>query len=415
MNSHIVKLSALGMAGMLVLTNNPVEAYAKQILLTDKDSVAGVTVSLDDYVNQDKTNQAAEETTQANTSMVEASGDATVDGVNAVVAEEVVLNIKYDRLGIAKVDGALNVRKRANTAAKVVGKMSNGAACNIEKVTKDGWAKIKSGDVTGFVKAEYLVMDEKAEEMALEVGRKVATVKTTTLNARYLPSTESGKYTLVPNGEELEVVRDNISEKYVSGFIEKHFSDKKKKKLIRDVDQDAMTGELGDWLCVSIDDEKVFVSREFVDISYELDRAVSTKTIASEKSGNSGGSSDSSSGSVRSSMVSYAMQFLGNRYVYGGTSLTNGTDCSGFTMRIYEHFGYSIPRTSSAQASFTTTISSSEAQPGDLFFYGYGSSVSHVAMYIGGGQVIHASNERTGIKISNAFYRTPIKVGRVMG
>ena len=415
MNSHIVKLSALGMAGMLVLAGNPAEAYAKQVLLTDKDSVAGVTVSLDDYMDQNKTDQAAGETTEANTSMVEASGNATVDGVNAVVADEVVLNIKYDRLGIANVDGALNVRKKASTEAKVVGKMSNGAACNIEKVTKDGWAKIKSGDVTGYVKAEYLVMDEKAEEMALEVGRKVATVKTTTLNARYLPSTESGKYTLVPNGEELEVVRDNISEKYVSGFIEKHFSDKKKKKLIRDVDRDAMTGELGDWLCVSIDDEKVFVSREFVDISYELDRAVSTKTIATAASGKSGDSSDSSTGSVRSSMVSYAMQFLGNPYVYGGTSLTNGTDCSGFTMRIYEHFGYSIPRTSSAQASYTTTISSSEAQPGDLFFYGYGSSVSHVAMYIGGGQVIHASNERTGIKISNAFYRTPIKVGRVMG
>ncbi len=412
MNSHIVKLSALGMAGMLVLAGNPLEAYAKQTLLTDKDSVAGVTVSLDDYLDSTKTAQAAEETTGQSSSMVEASGNATVDGVNAVVAEEIVLNIKYDRLGIANVDGALNVRKRASTDAKVVGKMSNGAACNIEKVTKDGWAKIKSGEVTGYVKAEYLVMDEEAEEMALEVGRKVAIVKTTTLNARYLPSTESGKYTLVPNGEELEVVRDNISEKYVSGFIEKNFSDKKKKKLIQDVDQDAMANELADWICVSIDDEKVFIAREFVDVSYELDRAVSTKTIATA---DSEGSTDSSTGSVRSSMVSYAMQFLGNPYVYGGTSLTNGTDCSGFTMRIYEHFGYSIPRTSAAQASYTTTISSSEAQPGDLFFYGYGGSVSHVAMYIGGGQVIHASNERTGIKISNAFYRTPIKVGRVIG
>lgn len=411
MNSHIVKLSALGMAGMLVLASNPLEAYAKQTLLTDNDSVAGVTVSLDDYMDSAK----AEETAEQNTSMVEASGNATVDGVNAVVADEVVLNIKYDRLGIANVDGALNVRKRPSTDAKVVGKMSNGAACNIEKVTKDGWAKIKSGEVTGYVKAEYLVMDEEAEEMALEVGRKVATVKTTTLNARYVPSTQSGKYTLVPNGEELEVVRDNISEKYVSGFIEKHFSDKKKKKLIEDVDRDAMSEELADWLCVSIDDEKVFVSREFVDISYELDRAVSTKTIAMSDSDEGGTSSASSNGSVRSSMVSYAMQFLGNPYVYGGTSLTNGTDCSGFTMRIYEHFGYGIPRTSAAQASYTTTISSSEAQPGDLFFYGYGSSVSHVAMYIGGGQVIHASNESTGIKISNAFYRTPIKVGRVIG
>ena len=113
-------------------------------------------------------------------------------------------------------------------------------------------------------------------------------------------------------------------------------------------------------------------------------------------------------------MVAYAKQFLGNPYVYGGTSLTNGTDCSGFVMRIYEHFGYGLPRTSSAQAGATRTISSSEAKPGDLFFYGNGSSVSHVAMYIGGGQVIHASSKRTGIKISNAFYRTPIKVGRVI-
>lgn len=415
MNSHIVKLSALGMAGMLVLAGNPLEAYAKQTLLTDNDSVAGVTVSLDEYLDGTKTEETAKDTTEQGLSMVEASGNATVDGVNAVVAEDIVLNIKYDRLGIANVDGALNVRRRASTDAKVVGKMSNGAACNIEKVTKDGWAKIKSGEVTGYVKAEYLVMDEKAEEMALEVGRKVATVKTTTLNARYLPSTESGKYTLVPNGEELEVVRDNISEKYVSGFIEKHFSDRKKKKLIKEVNRDAMSEELADWICVSIDDEKVFIAREFVDISYELDRAVSTKTIVMANSEEGGDSGSSTSGSVRSSMVSYAMQFLGNPYVYGGTSLTNGTDCSGFTMRIYEHFGYSIPRTSSAQASYTTTISSSEAQPGDLFFYGYGGSVSHVAMYIGGGQVIHASNESTGIKISNAFYRTPIKVGRVIG
>ena len=108
------------------------------------------------------------------------------------------------------------------------------------------------------------------------------------------------------------------------------------------------------------------------------------------------------------------MQFLGNRYVYGGTSLTNGIDCSGFTMRIYERFGYSIPRTSSAQSSYFRKISSSEAKPGDLFFYGSGGKVSHVAMYIGNGKVIHASSARTGIKISNAFYRSPIKVGRIL-
>ena len=111
-------------------------------------------------------------------------------------------------------------------------------------------------------------------------------------------------------------------------------------------------------------------------------------------------------------MVEFAKQYLGNSYVYGGTSLTNGIDCSGFTMRIYQHFGYSIPRTSGAQAQASATINSSDARPGDLFFYGSNGHVSHVAMYIGNGLVIHASNRRTGIKISNAFYRTPIKVGR---
>ncbi|MCI8409583.1 MAG: C40 family peptidase [Lachnospiraceae bacterium] len=289
--------------------------------------------------------------------------------------------------------------------------MGKYAACNVEKITKSGWAKIKSGDIQGYVLAKYLIMDEEAEALALKVGKKIATVKTETLNARFLPSTQSAKYTLVPNGEELEVVRENISEKYVSNFISKHFNTKKTKAYIRDVDKEAMKEGLADWVCVSIDDEKTFVSKEFVTFSYELKRAVSTET---KETGGSGSSDSSGQSSVRLSMVSYAKQFLGNRYVYGGTSLTNGTDCSGFTMGIYAHFGYGLPRTSSAQASATRTISASEAKPGDLFFYGYGGSVSHVAMYIGGGQVIHASNERTGIKISNAFYRTPIKVGRVI-
>ena len=308
----------------------------------------------------------------------------------------------------------LNVRAKAKSNAKIVGKMGKNAACNIEKVTKDGWAKIKSGDVKGYVKADALIVDEEAEELALKVGKKIAIVKTTTLNARFLPSTQSSKYTLIPIGEELEVVRENISEKYVNSFIKKNFTDKKAKATIKGVNKDDMANELTDWLCVSVDDEKVFVAKEFVSIAYDLKRAYSTTTNTNQTAASTTEKGSDQKESVRSSMVAFAKQYLGNRYVYGGTSLTNGIDCSGFTMRIYEHFGYSIPRTSSAQAAYTTTIAASEAKPGDLFFYGNGSSVSHVAMYIGGGQVIHASNERTGIKISNAYYRTPIKVGRVI-
>ena len=113
---------------------------------------------------------------------------------------------------------------------------------------------------------------------------------------------------------------------------------------------------------------------------------------------------------TRTAMVAYAKQFLGNPYVYGGTSLTDGCDCSGFTMQVFKHFGISIARNSSAQASGGTAIDEGSAQPGDLFFYDSGGTINHVAMYIGGGQVIHASNSTTGIIISNAHYRTPCKI-----
>lgn len=116
------------------------------------------------------------------------------------------------------------------------------------------------------------------------------------------------------------------------------------------------------------------------------------------------------SGATRTALVAYAKQFLGNPYVYGGTSLTDGCDCSGFTMQVYKHFGISIARNSSAQAAGGTAIDEGYAQPGDLFFYESGGTINHVAMYIGGGQVIHASNSTTGIVISNAHYRTPCKI-----
>lgn len=321
-----------------------------------------------------------------------------------VNVKELISNLNYDRLGIAKVDNWLNIRKKPSMDGKIVGKLPKNAGCNVYSI-KDGWAKIKSGNVTGYVSSEYLVLDEEAESYALEVGTLVATVKTTTLNARFVPSTDSAKYTLVPEGEDLEVYRENLTSSFVKKFVKKYFSGEDK-QYITDVDKEAMYEQLEDWLCVRIDNERVFVAKEYVDISYQLKKAVKVEQLSENKS--------TGVTSTRVSMVEYAKQFLGNRYVWGGTSLTNGTDCSGFTMSIYAHYGYSIPRTSSAQAGYTRTISSSEARPGDLFFYGKGGSVSHVAMYIGGGLVIHASNERDGIKISNAFYRTPIKVGRVI-
>lgn len=274
----------------------------------------------------------------------------------------------YTNLGIAQVDGSLNVRKGAGTDSKVVGKMSNHDACEILE-EKDGWIKIKSGKVKGYVKSGYLLMGDAALAIAEKEVETVATVNTTTLRVREDKSTDSAIVSLVGEGEDL------IVEKIVD-----------------------------DWYKVEVDDQKGYISGEYVTISQKLPTASSVEELE-----NGTGVSD-----TRVSLVQYALQFVGNRYVWGGTSLTNGIDCSGFTMQIYARYGISLPHHAASQPGYGTRISVSDAQPGDLFFYGSGSTISHVGIYIGNGQIVHASNARTGIKISSAYYRTPICVARYL-
>jgi len=360
----------------------------------------------DARTQEDKVTQVTDDTDgteETDVQETDIEDDSEEQEKKEINVKDLISNLNYDRLGIAKVDNWLNIRQKPGTDSKVVGKLPKNAGCNVYSIKK-GWAKIKSGNVTGYVKSEYLVTDEDAEKLALEVGNLVATVTgTVTLNARFVPSTDSGKYTLFPEGEDLDVYREKVTQKFVDKFIEKNFKGSDK-KYIENVNKKEMYKQLDDWICVKIDNEKVFVSKEYVTISYQLKKAVALNEVKEDKA------AGITSGRV--SMVSYAKNFLGNPYVWGGTSLTNGTDCSGFTQSIYRNFGYYLPRTSGAQANATRSISSGEARPGDLFFYGNGRRVSHVAMYIGNGQVIHASNKRDGIKISNAYYRTPMKIGR---
>ncbi len=403
MKKNVSRYVAIGALSATVLAFNVINVPTTDAAgLLNEVGMAGITLSLENYAAK-----AVEEGTGVTAKAVTASELNAVESTEVESAEEEFkLNLVYDRLGIAKVDNYLNIRKEPGEGKEIVGKLPKNAGCHIYEI-KDGWAHIISGGVEGWVSADYLITDEEAEEYAKEVATKVATVTgTATLKVRSLPSVDSKVYDLVPLNEELEVKKENLDKEYFDKFIEKQESDSLAVESMELVNKAAMMADLDNWVCISIDNEIAFVSKEFVEISFKLERAVPIDELATD------GSSGVSSG--RASMVSYAMQFLGNRYVYGGTSLTNGTDCSGFTMRIYEHFGYSIPRTSGAQAAYFRGISASEAKPGDLFFYGSGGRVNHVAMYIGNGQVIHASNARTGIKISNAFYRSPIKVGRIL-
>ena len=381
--------------------------------------MAGINLSLDKYSDAVLAEQEKEETAQQETEVT--AEQLTSKGAAAITTLEstekssdkkekkeishLKLNLKYDRLGVAKVDSYLNVRNKPGESSKIVGKMTKNSGCNIYKVNK-GWAKIVSGKVKGYVKASYLVKDQQAEELAKKIANLRISVNTETLNVRYLPSTDAGIYDQISEEDKYDIYKRDLTKTWLKKYVSKHC----KKSDLRNVDTKEMYNNLENWMCISIDNEKAFVSKDFVKVTFNLDRAVSINEsgLASKTS------SDSSDSSNLTNMVSYAMQFLGNPYVWGGTSLTNGTDCSGFVMRIYEHFGYSLPRTSAAQAGATKTVSSGDVRPGDLFFYGSG-GVSHVAMYIGNGQIIHASNPRTGIKISSAYYRTPVKIGRVIG
>lgn len=270
----------------------------------------------------------------------------------------------YKNLGIAQVQGSLNVRKKASTDSRVVGKMTDKDACEIVSV-KNGWAKITSGKVKGYVKTEYLLTGNAAKKAAKDEAVTVVTINTTTLRVRKHASETSSVVSLVGQGEDLVV------EKTKDG-----------------------------WYKVEVDDQKGYISGDYVDVSKKLPTA---SAIKEPEYGD--GYTD-----TRVSLVQYALQFVGNRYVWGGTSLTNGIDCSGFTMQVYARYGVGLPHHAASQPGYGTRISASEAKPGDLFFYGTGSSIGHVGIYIGNGQIVHASNARTGIKISSAYYRTPICV-----
>ena len=298
------------------------------------------------------------------------------------------LDRRWDKM-IISTASVLNVREKASTEGKIIGKLPKYGGGTIQEYNKDkSWVKIKSGSVTGWVSTEYVLTGDKASELAKKVGTQQAIVLAQTLYAREEPNTDCKIVTLLDEGESYEVLKKQDN-----------------------------------WAKIAIDDDEAWICADYVTISYELEKAVvyhepepepepEKKSSSKSSSSKSSGSSSSKSSSKRSQMVSYAMKFLGNPYVWGGTSLTKGTDCSGFTMRIYEHFGYDIPRTSYNQAKGGTTISLSSLKAGDLVFYSNSSGINHVAMYIGNGQVIHASNKRSGIKISNMNYRKPTKAVR---
>ncbi len=307
----------------------------------------------------------------------------------------------FKNLVIARVNDYVNVRDIPSEEGSIVGKLYNKSVGNyIEE--QDGWYKISSGSVEGYVKAEYCVTGDEAVEYAKEVGTRIATVTTTTLKVREQPGTDEVVLGMVPIDDQLIV-----------------------------------TEELDGWVKVNIEEGDGYVSTDYVTLSTEFVKAESIaeeearlareeaarkaakeaaakKAAESSKSSSSGSKSEgktyaSPTGSSGADVAQFALQFVGNPYVYGGSSLTNGTDCSGFVMSVYNNFGVSLPHSSSADRSVGATVNGLEnAQAGDIICYS-----GHVALYIGNGQIVHASTSKTGIIVSNASYRSILSIRRI--
>lgn len=324
-----------------------------------------------------------------------------------LLAAEMQEESEYANLAIADVNDYVNVRSTPGTDGEIVGKLYDGAVAQILNTAGENndWFQIVSGNVEGYIKAEFFIYGEAAATVVDEYVTRYALVQADRLNVRKEP---------------------DIAAKRI-GYIDYE----EKVKLLE---------ACGDWLKVQYtEDAEGYVAAEYVTIAEEFiyaksieeeraeleaQRELAARQEISEQTAPENTISAepprtdyATNNELRASIVEYAMQYLGNVYIHGGQSLSDGTDCSGFTCYIYKDFGYSISRTPSGQLSSAgRSIDYSEIQPGDIICYtsNGGKSCTHVGLYIGDGQIIHAANSRKGVIISDADYSTIMGVKNVI-
>ena len=384
-------------------------------------------------------------------------------------------------LGFARLsqeDAYVNVRAEASTeSGEVIGILRNGDSAVIESVEDDGWYRIRSGDVEGYVAARLIATGAEADEIASERAYTYAKVNAVSLNVRTDSSQEAEVIDTLAQGAEAEVIEDYDGGAFVKvcvgtdtyGYVsadyvelvtdyptgltleqieaqenaaqsaqeqtwtaeDPQYSDAQTASETYTDSSDADTGytdtgytdtgytDTGSTDTGYTDDSSV----SYTDQSSQTYEDASAQTVQSTDSGQSSqtqtaaseepaASTASASGSA---IASYACQFAGIPYVWGGSSLTSGVDCSGFTMAVFSHFGISLPHFAASQYGCGTPVSLSDLVPGDLVFYnGSSGSIEHVAIYVGGGSIIHARGTGYGVCYSSLNYDTPDAACRIV-
>lgn len=433
MNRARLLKSTLCIAATVTIMMSAKPPVSQAIEISAETGIAGISLSLDKYYTV-----AVESDVDVLATTLPAATTPTPTPVATVAPTPTPEPVsEYANTGISIAGNYVNIRTKASEDSEVTGKLYKGCAATITE-TKGDWVKIKSGSVEGYIKKEFLAIGFSAEELVDKYGTKLATVATTTLKVREKKSTDSTILTLVPEGEVYEAL--SVDDKWVkilvdediTGYISKEYVnisvefkeavsvEEEKAKLAQEeaarLAEEQAAKDLADAQAAKKAAAKKAAAQKKTAKKTTTKAETKTKTeTKAETTTKSEVTEPSTSGSSTGEKVAaFALNYVGNPYVYGGTSLTHGTDCSGFVMSVYSHFGYSLSRSSDQQAGNGTKVSLDALQPGDLVFYSSGGGINHVALYIGGGKVVHASTRVTGIKVSGMYYRTPACARRII-
>lgn len=420
MRKKILGVTFMSLAGITVALGSG--AYNKTQATINAETVAVETVAVETVaagasteaisdvaeVEVDLKTASSEEARPTECVVEDKKEEQTTEAKKEAVAEEkkeepVTEENELSDMAVANVDDYVNIREEADAESQAIGKLYADAVGTVLEKGEE-WTKIESGSVTGYVATEFLTLDEEATKYIEDNCPKVAEVDADILYVRKEESTDSIILEAVADGDKLTVAEDADLE---ADWIKVEVSE----DCFGYVAKEYVKVDWGYDVAISKEEEEAILEAQRKQEQMEALAAAAAATPKAATGAQTVASPQTSATGLAlgQEIANYACQFVGNPYVYGGTSLTNGADCSGFTMAVYAQFGYGLPHSSAAQAGCGVAVPLGEVQPGDLICYS-----GHVALYIGGGSVVHASTESTGIIISSMYHQSPYTARRIV-